>query len=114
MKASIFATFAATALLAATSAFATPAFDHDGPRDRRNDNYGYAPNHRVTREEIARWEAARHNDHFDHNQNYGFDRDHRATREEQRRWEQAHNYGFAPDHRVTPQERARWEASYRR
>ena len=127
MKASFFASLAAAALLTATSAFAAPLadnHDHDGPRyeqgpGRRDDNYGYDRNHRVTPQERARYEAAhrndrRNDDHFDRNQNYGFDRDHQATRDERYRWEKAHNYGYAVSHRVSPQERARWEANYRR
>ncbi|MVN77313.1 hypothetical protein GO988_13340 [Hymenobacter sp. HMF4947] len=120
MKTSLFTTLAATALLTATSVFAAPAPGsfNQGP-GRRDDNYGYAKNHRVTPQEQARWEAAHRNDRrnddkFDRSKNYGFDRDHKVTRDERRNWEQGHNYGYAQNHRVTPQERARWEASYRR
>jgi hypothetical protein len=124
MKASLFATLAAAALLTATSAFAAPLPGHDGPRYElrpgdRDFNYGYPRGYRVSAKERARWEAAhrndrRDNDRFDRSQNFGFDRDHQVTREERRRWEAAHNYGYDPGHRVTPQERARWEAQYRR
>jgi hypothetical protein len=143
MKASLFASLAAAALLTATSAFAAPlpGRDHDGPRYElrpgdRDFNYGYAKSYRVSAKERARWEAAhrndrrdddrrrdndrrrdddrRDNDRFDRSQNYGFDRDHRVTPDERRRWEAAHNYGYDQSHRVTPQERARWEAQYRR
>ena len=121
MKISLFATFAAAALLTATSAFAAPFTGPDGPRyeqqrpGNRDFNYGYAQNHRVSPQERARWEAQQHHDdrraddHFDRNQNYGFDRAHQATRDERRRWEEGHNYGYAQNHRVTPQEHARWE-----
>jgi len=133
MKSFLFAALASAALLTSPSAFAapTPANDHDrdgryqqGPGDR-NFNYGYDRNHRVTREEIARYEAQHRNDNrgrdndrrddkFDRNQNYGFDRDHRVTQAERRAWERSYNYGYAQNHRVSPQERARWEAQYRR
>jgi Ni/Co efflux regulator RcnB len=121
MKAS-FASLAAAVLLTAISACAAPIASHDGP-GRRDDNYGYDRNHRVTPQERARWEAAHRNDRrddkrrddkFDRNKNYGFDRDHKVTRDERRAWEAGHNYGYTQNHRVTPQERARWEASYRR
>ncbi len=128
MKASLFATLAAAALLTATSTFAAPlpGPGHDGPRYElrpgdRDFNYGYPRGYRVSARERARWEAAhrdddrrRDNDRFDRSQNFGFDRDHQVTREERRRWEATHNYGYDPGHRVTPQERARWEAQYRR
>lgn len=137
MKANLFASFAATALLAATSAFAAPTPAQQGP----GNNYGYDRNHRVTPQERARYEAQhrndkhddrRDNDHkdngrrdndkhddrrddkFDRNKNYGFDRDHKVTPDERRNWEQGHNYGYDQNHRVTPQERARWEAQYKR
>jgi|GEM_PF-1307539 len=134
MKSFLFAALASATLLTSTSAFAAaPSDNHDrddhryeqGPGQHRDDNYGYDRNHRVTREEIARYQAqhrndnrGRDNDHhddkFDRNQNYGFDRDHKVTMDERRNWEQGHNYGYAQNHRVTPQERARWEAQYRR
>jgi hypothetical protein len=138
MKSFLFAALASASLLAGPSAFATSFADNgryeQGPGDR-NFNYGYDRNHRVTREEIARYQAQhrsdnrgrdndhrdndrrdndRRDDHFDRNKNYGFDRDHRVTRDERRDWERSHNYGYAQNHRVTPQERARWEAQYRR
>ena len=65
MKNSLFAALAAV-LLTATSTFAAPLASHslaqDGPRvaqgpGDRDANYGYAPNHRVTDRERARWEA---------------------------------------------------------
>jgi len=131
MKSFLFAALASATLLTSTSAFAapTPANDHDGryqqgPGDR-NFNYGYDRNHRVTRQEIARYQAQHRNDNrgrdndrrddkFDRNKNYGFDRDHRVTQAERRDWERSHNYGYAQNYRVSPQERARWEAQYRR
>ena len=128
MKTSLFAAFVTAVLLSATSTFAAPLNDHEGPRYElrpgdRDFNYGYPRDYRVSPRERARWEAehrtARRDDHrpddrFDRNQNFGFDRDHQATRDERRHWEEAHNYGYSQDHRVTPQERARWEAQYRR
>lgn len=129
MKSFLLAALATASLLSSTGAFAAAPFDHHDRDDRRYEqqrpgdrdfNYGYDRNHRVTREEIARYEAQhrynhdRRDDHFDRNQNYGFDRDHRVTPDERRRWEMAHNYGYAQNHRVTPQERARWETQYRR
>jgi hypothetical protein len=129
MKSFLFAALATASLLTSTGAFAAPSDNHDRyeqqrPGDR-DFNYGYDRNHRVTREEIARYQAQHRNDNrgrdndrrddkFDRNQNYGFDRDHRVTMEERRRWEMGHNYGYAQNHRVSPQERARWEAQYRR
>lgn len=127
MKSFLFAALASASLLTTTGAFATPFDNHDRD-DHRNEqqrpgdrdaNYGYDRNHRVTREEMARYQAQhrdydRRDDHFDRNQNYGFDRDHRVTMEERRRWEMGHNYGYAQDHRVSREERARWEAQYRR
>ncbi|MGI4762802.1 MAG: hypothetical protein ACRYF0_18975 [Janthinobacterium lividum] len=129
MKSFLFAALASASLLASTSAFAAAPInnDHDragryeqGPNQRRDDNYGYDRNHKVTREEMARYQAQHRNDNrgrddkFDRNKNYGFDRDHKVTRDERRDWERGHNYGYAQDHRVSPQERARWEAQYRR
>jgi hypothetical protein len=130
MKSFLFAALTSASLLASTNAFAAAPIDrHDRyeqqrPGDR-DFNYGYDRNHRVTREEIARYQAQHRNDNrgrdndrrddkFDRNKNYGFDRDHRVTRDERRDWERGHNYGYAQNHRVTPQERARWEAQYRR
>jgi hypothetical protein len=126
MKSFLFAALASASLLTSTSAFATPLDNHDRDDRRyeqlrpgdRDFNYGFDRNHRVTRDEITRYEAQHRNDrrddHFDRNQNYGFERDHRVTREERRRWEAGHNYGYAQGYRVSPQERARWEDSYRR
>lgn len=122
MKSFLFAALASASLLTSTGAFATP-FDHYDRDDHRYEqqrpgdrdfNYGYDRRHRVTREEMARYQAQRRDDHFDRNQNYGFDRDYRVTMEERRRWEMGHNYGYAQNHRVSPQERARWETQYRR
>lgn len=133
MKSFLLAALATASLLTSTSAFAAPFDNHDRDNRRyeqqrpgdRNQNYGYDRNHRVTRQEIARYQAQHRNDNrgrdndrrddkFDRNQNYGFDRDHRVTLEERRDWERSHNYGYAQNHRVSPQERARWEAQYRR
>jgi hypothetical protein len=133
MKSFLFTALATASLLTSTGAFAAPFDNHDRDDRRyeqqrpgdRDFNYGYDRNHRVTREEIARYQAQHRNDnrgrdndrrddHFDRNQNYGFDRDHRVTQDERRHWEMAHNYGYAQNHRVSPQERARWEAQYRR
>ncbi|MDO7886727.1 hypothetical protein [Hymenobacter cheonanensis] len=129
MKSFLFAALATASLLASPSAFAAApldSHDRDGRYEQqrpgdRDFNYGYDRNHRVSREEIARYQAqhrndnrGRDNDHFDRNQNYGFDRDHRVSPSERRDWERGHNYGYAQNHRVTPQERARWEAQYRR
>lgn len=134
MKSFLFAALASASLLASTSAFAAaPISDnHDrdgryeqGPGQHRDDNYGYDRNHRVTPQEMARYQAQHRNDNrgrdndrrddkFDRNKNYGFDRDHRVTQNERRDWERGHNYGFDQNHRVSPQERARWEAQYRR
>lgn len=140
MKSFLFAALASASLLASACA-AAPITDNrpgryqQGPGDR-DFNYGYDRSHRVTREEIARYQAQHRNDNrgrdndrrddkrdrdndrrddkFDRNKNYGFDRDHKVTRDERRDWERGHNYGYAQNHRVTPQERARWEAQYRR
>jgi len=125
MKSFLFAALAAASLLTSACA-AAPIIDNrtgryeQGPGDR-DFNYGYDRSHRVTRAEIARYQAqhrhdnrGRDNDKFDRSQNYGFDRDHRVTRAERRDWEHGHNYGYAQNHHVTPQERARWEAQYRR
>jgi hypothetical protein len=134
MKSFLFAALATASLLTSTSAFAAAPgndYDRDGRRYEqqrpgdRDFNYGYDRNHRVTREEIARYQAQHRNDNrgrdndrrddkFDRNKNYGFDRDHQVTRDERRDWERGHNYGYAQNHRVTTQERARWEAQYRR
>jgi hypothetical protein len=136
MKSFLFAALATASLLTSTSAFAATPFDNhdrDGRYEQqrpgdRDFNYGYDRNHRVTRDEIARYQAQHRNDNrgrdndrrddrndkFDRNQNYGFDRGHRVTQDERRDWERSHNYGYAQNHRITPQERARWEAQYRR
>ena len=94
MRATIFASFAATALLAATSTFAAPAHDQDGRYQQGPaNNYGYDRNHKITPRERANWEAQHRNDRSNNgsSQNYGYDR----------------------NHRVTPQERANWEAQHR-
>jgi hypothetical protein len=133
MKSFLFAALATASLLTSTGAFAASVDNHDRDGRRyeqqrpgdRDLNYGYDRNHRVTREEIARYQAQHRNDNrgrdndrrddkFDRNKNYGFDRDHQVTRDERRDWERGHNYGYAQNHRVTTQERARWEAQYRR
>lgn len=125
MKANLFASFAATALLAATSAFAAPApaDNHDrdnryqqGPGDRNN-NYGYDRNHRVTPQERARWEAQHRNDkHDDRRDNDHKDNGRRGNdKHDDRRddkFDRNKNYGFDRDHKVTQDERRNWEQGH--
>lgn len=67
MKTSLFSAFAAVALFAGTSAFAAPAtnsFGHDRDRDDHRYDDRDDRDHRVTRQERDRWDAAhRCNDH---------------------------------------------------
>ena len=132
MKTALLSLLAAASLLASTASAAPATARHGGtanvvqnPHDRLNDrndkdfNYGFDKKHRVTPEELKRWEEAHRTDRKD-DKHDGRKDDHKDDKHDNRkndkhddRNDKDFNYGFDKKHKVTPEERTRWEAAHR-